>query len=129
MNPMSKMSKVRVSSPVLTGLLYSFIMLGISVLLLSFMLKFTGFQEQSLPVYVYIVHALALFIGGLVSGRRTDKRGWYYGGLVGLIYAAIIILAGFLSYDAAFTSQTLTLIGLAFGAGALGGMIGVNMRK
>lgn len=130
MNPMKGMTtSVRAGSPVLRGLLYSLVIMAAATLIISLFLKFTGMKEVSMTTAVYIIHSVSLFIGGLVTGRRAGKRGWYYGGMMGILYSIVIVLIGFLSYDAALTGYTLVLLVLSFVSGAFGGMIGVNLRR
>lgn len=130
MNPIRGMSNgVRTGSPVLSGLLYSLVCMAAATVLASLVVKFSGVREGSLETSVYIIHSASLFVGGLVAGRRSGRRGWYYGGLMGILYSIVVVLIGFLSYDAALTLYTLILLGLSFVTGALGGMVGVNLRK
>ncbi|MVO99648.1 TIGR04086 family membrane protein [Paenibacillus lutrae] len=126
MNPMNKVNQVRLSSPFLTGLLHSLGALVIGTLLTSFILWSSSAQESSLSTLAYITHGLSIFIGGWVSGKRAGRKGWYFGGMLGLIYSVSVWVAGFLAFDTPFQPGTILLVGLAFAAGALGGIIGVN---
>ncbi|WP_233531670.1 TIGR04086 family membrane protein [Paenibacillus alkalitolerans] len=130
MNTMKGMtSGVRAGSPILTGLLYSLVSMALATVIVSLVLKFSGMKEGSMTTYVYVIHSAALFIGGLVTGKRSGKRGWYNGGMMGVLYSVVVVLIGFLSYDAALTMYTLVLFALSFFMGAFGGMIGVNLRR
>ncbi|MFC5447225.1 TIGR04086 family membrane protein [Paenibacillus aestuarii] len=129
MNPIKTVSQVRVTSPLMSGLVYAFIMTTIGTLVTSLFLLLSNAQESSLHTLTTIIHAVSLFIGGWVSGKRAGNRGWYYGGMVGLVYFILIFLVGFLAFDAGFNLQSLQLLGILFAAGALGGMLGVNTRK
>lgn len=129
MNPIRSVpSGVKRGSPILTGLAYSLVIMAAATVVTSLLYKFTGLKESTMGTSVYIIHSLSLFIGGLAAGRKAEKKGWYYGGLMGIVYSILITLIGFLSYDAAFTAYTSILFGLSFVAGAFGGMIGVNLR-
>lgn len=129
MNPMNKVNQVRISSPIFSGLLYSLICMIVSTLLISFILMFPSLKEESLSTYVYIIHCLSIFIGGFISGKRAGKKGWYHGGMLGILYSAIIVIVSFLGFDAAVTAYTLILVLLSFAMGAFGGMLGVNLRS
>jgi putative membrane protein (TIGR04086 family) len=125
----NKVKQVRPSSPVFSGLLYSLVTMAVCTLLTSLILFSTNMKEASLLIYAYVIHAVSLFVGGLVAGKRSENKGWYHGGLLGLLYSAIIFIVAFLAYDAGFSKQTLYLLALTFASGALGGMIGVNTKK
>lgn len=129
MNTFTKVPRIRISSPLLSGLINATICLLAGMIVLSLFLAWTDMKEQSLSVWVYIIHALASTFGGMASGKRAVRKGWYHGGLAGLIYSVIILLAGFLGFDASMDMQTLAMITLSFACGALGGMIGVNRKK
>jgi len=116
-------------SPLLSGLVYSMIFMLIGTFMISLLMMATNIQETSLFGYTMSVHGVAMFIGGIVSGRRSGTRGWYNGGMLGVFYCVIVSMIGFLAYDAGLTMETLYLLGLTFGCGALGGMLGINMKK
>nr|WP_244163133.1 TIGR04086 family membrane protein [Paenibacillus pectinilyticus] len=128
-NPMKTVSQVRIPSPLFSGLVYSFTMMTIGTVVTSLFLLLTSAQESSLHTITTIIHAVSLFIGGWVSGKRAGNRGWYHGGLVGFFYFALIFLVGFLAFDAGLNLQSLQLLGILFAAGALGGILGVNTQK
>jgi putative membrane protein (TIGR04086 family) len=113
----------------LSGLINATICLLAGMIVLSMLLAWTDMKEQSLSSWVYIIHAIASAAGGMASGKRAVHKGWYHGGLAGLIYSIIVVLAGFLGFDAALDTQTLAMLMLSFACGALGGMVGVNRKK
>lgn len=116
-------------SPLFSGLMYSMIFMLIGTVMTSMLMLITSLQESSLFGYTMSIHGIAMFIGGIVSGKRSISKGWYHGGFLGIVYTLVIWLIGFLAYDAGITKETLYLLLLSFAAGALGGMIGVNVKK
>lgn len=129
MNFIYKEHSDRVSSPLLSGLIYSFIVMGITTLVTSLLLTLTNQDEHVLPTYAFIIHALSLSIGGWMAGKRSGKKGWYYGGICGTIYGIIILLVGFLGFDQGIDLQALLLLAGSFVVSAIGGMLGVNTSK
>jgi putative membrane protein (TIGR04086 family) len=129
MNSMNKTVQTQSFNSVFTGLLYSFISMGIITIMVSLFLLLTSMKEESLSVLIYFIHGISLMIGGFVTGKRIEKKGWYYGGLTGVIYSLIILLVGFLGFDASMNLITLSIFILSFSSGALGGIIGVNSKK
>ncbi|WP_135555019.1 TIGR04086 family membrane protein [Paenibacillus cymbidii] len=121
-----KHSRVKLSSPLLTGLTYAFFAMGLLTIVASLLLLATSQQEDELPVYAYVIHVLSLLLGGYAAGKRAGRRGWYYGGVLGVLYALVVWLVAFLGYDRGLDAQSLLFIGIAFLSGALGGMFGVN---
>ncbi|WP_028547708.1 TIGR04086 family membrane protein [Paenibacillus sp. UNC451MF] len=115
-------------SPLLSGLIYSMIFMLLGTLMISLLMLATNLQEASLFGYTMSIHGVSMFIGGIVSGKRGGTRGWYHGGLLGIFYCLIVAIIGFLAYDTGLSEQTMYLLGLTFGSGALGGMLGVNLK-
>jgi putative membrane protein (TIGR04086 family) len=129
LNPIQKVNQVRVSSPMLSGLLYALIMMVLGTLIVSLLLLWSNVQKSSLPTYGKIIHGIAVFVGGWVAGKRAGSRGWYYGGILGLLYAAIVWIVGFLAFDNSLDLTSLALLAGSFAIGALGGMLGINSKK
>ncbi|MEK8131518.1 TIGR04086 family membrane protein [Paenibacillus filicis] len=116
-------------SPLLSGLTYSAGVALIGTLLASLLMLGTGLSENSWLAVTLFIHGLALLVGGIITGKRCESRGWYHGGLLGLAYTLVVWLIGFLAYDSSFTRELMMIAGLALAAGAFGGMIGVNVKK
>ena len=130
MNTMEKVRNVKINSPLLSGLIYSFMGLFMLTLLVSLLLMLTNLTETSMLLYIYIIHGITLLIGGFMSGKRAGEKGWYHGGIVGFVYSVIIILIGFLGFDTALLSlESLLFMVLSFVAAAIGGIFGVNMSR
>ena len=129
MEPIKNAATVRFASPLFSGMVYAFITMAFSSLIYSFVLTFTNQSEDSLAIFAYLIHALAIFIGSYACGKRINNKGWYHGGILGLVYAVIIILIGFLSMDNGISFHTLFAVAVAYLIGALGGILGVNNTK
>ena len=129
MEPIKKTATVNFTSPLFSGMVYAFITMAIFSLIYSFVLSLTNQSEDSLTFFAYLIHALAIFVGSYACGKRIQSRGWYHGGILGLVYAVIIIIIGFLSFDNGLSLQTLFAVIAAYLIGACGGILGVNQTK
>lgn len=114
------------STSVFTGLLYTLGLVLTGALLAALLLSFTNLRESSLPYFTYAINALGLLLGGYVTGRRCGGKGWYYGGLTGLSYFLLVLLIGFLGFDATMQWNTLVYLLGAFVTASVGGIFGVN---
>ncbi len=122
-------SKVQITSPMFSGILYAAIWLAIGALLLSALLRFGNMQEDQLPLYSLLVHGLAALAGGFIAGKRSGTRGWYYGGILGVLYGLLVFLVSFLASNTGISGRTLAMIGESFLCGAFGGIVGVNAKR
>jgi putative membrane protein (TIGR04086 family) len=122
-------SRKLMTLPMLAGITYSLIWLAVGALLLSLLLHFTSFKESNLEMMAFVVHSFAAFVGGFSAGKRAHSKGWYYGGSLGILYGLLIIIVSFLATDVSISLHSVILLLTVLGAGAFGGMIGVNLRK
>jgi putative membrane protein (TIGR04086 family) len=126
MSSLSRVLRFRVSSPVLSGLIWSFIWLGAGALVLSLLLSGSSLQEGGLMPWVFGIHGMASLAGGFTSARRSGRKGWYYGTVSGILYACLVLLASFLATDTDWSMRIPALLGVTLLSGAFGGMLGVN---
>ncbi|MEF2243318.1 MULTISPECIES: TIGR04086 family membrane protein [unclassified Paenibacillus] len=116
-------------SPLLAGAVFSLIWLAAGALILSLLLYFTDVKESNMNTYTMIVHGAAALFGGAAAGKRSEQKGWYNGGMLGIIYFIMILIISFLAANTSITWHSGTILLTALLAGALGGMIGVNLKK
>ncbi|NIK75942.1 putative membrane protein (TIGR04086 family) [Paenibacillus castaneae] len=118
-----------IASPLLAGILFSIVWLAAGALLLSLLLHFTDMKESNLSSSAFVIHSMASLAGGYTAGKRSERKGWYNGALLGLLYGLLIILVSFLASNASLSMNSVLLLAAALLIGAFGGMIGVNMRR
>lgn len=128
-NYMNVQSKKVFSIPLVAGLTYAIIWLAIGALVLSLLLQFTDLRESALAIVSYIIHGFATLVGGITAGKRTEAKGWYQGSTLGIFYSIIVMLTSFLASDVSPSWDSFMQLGIMVGSGALGGMVGVNLKK
>src|SRR5690606_1556554 len=109
------------------GVVAIFLIVIVSSLLISLLLKFTSLQESSISWVILGASFVALFVGGFVSGGKGKEKGWLIGGGTGLLYSMIVFLVQFLGYDASFTAEQIMYHAGFLAAAIIGGIFGVNM--
>ncbi len=112
---------------VLGGTFLGFAITFAGAVLMGLAVSLTAWEgfDADVPWFGYI----SIAIGGMLAGKRSGRVGWLHGGLVGLIYFAVsatLFQSGFSWGDVA-TSYWLTRALWSFGAGALGGALGINL--
>ncbi len=109
------------------GVLLALIISLMLLLLASLVLHWTAVPEKISPYLVFGISLLAILAGSRFTGRRIGYRGWFHGGMVGLLYVLLLlVLSAFLIPDFSFNILVLTKVFLGFAFGAAGGMWGVN---
>lgn len=113
------------------GLLYGWIIiLGlilIASIILAFVLRFTSFNEPALSWTTLAIGLIVLFIGGLVAGLKSKKKGWIIGTLTGLGFTLFTFLVQYLGYQQTFSLEQALHHGGYLVAALFGGVIGVNL--
>lgn len=115
--------------PIVYGLTWSLFVAAAGTLILVIWAHFSDLSNSTLLNMVYVLHCSAVLYGSISGSRIARERGWYYGGIIGLTYALLMVLISLMIYntfalDAAgvFRILLMTLIG------AFGGIIGINFQ-
>ncbi len=122
---MRKNQKIEKLMWILKTLLASYIVTGLLLLLLTFLVYKLGLDEQIVIGGIVAIYIVSTFVGGFIMGKLTQNRKFLWGMLVGIVYCGLLF---FISYGVyrEFNSNGLnivTTIILCLGGGTLGGML------
>ncbi len=99
-------------------------------LIFSLIISFTDITEASADTMVTIATIIGIIISGIISAYGAASKGWLSGSIGGLFYIFIVWLSGKISgYSVSFSKSTLLIIILSIVFGAIGGIIGINMKR
>ena len=109
----------------LKALLASYIVTGLALLLLAFLLYRFQLDEQVVVAGIVVIYVISTGVGGLILGKLTKKRKFLWGSLLGSIYFGLLFLISYGIYRDFNTSglNAITTAALCLGGGMLGGMI------
>ena len=115
---------------IFTGLIVSVIISIFSFFILTVILANTSINENIIPVNIIIISCISILIGGFICSRKKSKNGIINGGLVGMIYIAIIYFLSSIILNGFELNiySILMIVGVIF-CGMFGGVIGVNHNK
>ena len=109
------------------GLLISFIMTILILLIFSIILTFTNISEKTIVPVIIISTAISILIGSSISNIRIKKNGILNGALIGGIYlTTLYLISGLISKNFTLTLQSTIMIISGMICGMFGGIIGVN---
>ncbi|MFZ3576428.1 TIGR04086 family membrane protein [Virgibacillus sp. DJP39] len=98
----------------------------ISSMVIALLLRFTPLNEPALSWVTLIVGLITLFIGGIVAGTKSKKKGLFIGCITGLGFTLFTFAVQYLGYEQTFSlEQSFNHLGYILVA-VLGGVIGVN---
>lgn len=109
----------------LKSLLCAFVISGILLVLLTFLLYKWNLDEGKVTVGIILIYVLSTFVGGFVAGKLIRVRKFLWGLACGLLYFALLLLVSFGVYRSLQGSGTniITTFLLCAGGGMLGGMV------
>jgi putative membrane protein (TIGR04086 family) len=111
------------------GLLAVLLMIMVCSLVLSLLLRFTGLTEASLKWVTIGLSFLSLFIGGLISGKKGQNKGWLLGGGTSIMFSFLVFLIQYLGYQSTFNSSQYMYHGIFLLLSVIGGIMGVNLSS
>ena len=123
-----KSEKAGAAIPFIKSLAAGYALTAVVFMIVAILLVYTEMSEYSIPVIVSAVTALSCFLGGIISGRGIKQKGLICGGLSAVFYILVMLLIGiFAKSGTSLVTSSAPVIVMSLGAGAIGGMLGVNM--
>ena len=123
------MDKIKEQIPkgmkVLRALIFSYLVTGISLLILAVLLYKLDLGEGQITAGIVIIYILYCFFGGFLLGRQAESRRFLWGLVLGGVYFLLLLLiSGLLEPGNLAGGKTmLTSLFLCLGGGMLGGML------
>ena len=109
---------------ILEGLLFSYIITGLLLLIISFMMLKLELSSTVISGSINFAYIASAFTGGFFIGKKTEQKKFIWGLVVGVFYFVILVLVslimntGSLPLGSFFTVLIITSL-----SGMLGGMI------
>ena len=107
------------------ALLFSYVVTGISLLLLSVLLYKFEWNEHLVSAAIVAVYVLSTVVGGIVIGKLVRTRRFFWGLLLGNLYFILLLVITIILYRSLSGNglNMLTAWILCTGGGMTGGMI------
>ncbi len=96
----------------------------------SLILSRMEFSESYIDSAVLITSVISIFIAGMLSSFSKRSRGWLNGLFAGLVYMLILyIISSMVFGNFSINRYVVTMILIGGISGAIGGIVGVNMKR
>lgn len=109
----------------LKTLLFSYILTGVLLALLAFLLYKVGLTEKIVSIVIIVIYVAATFFAGFTAGKKLKNRKFLWGLLMGSAY--FLVLAGislvFGEPAGQLGNSVVTTLVLCAAGGMLGGML------
>ncbi len=134
MVPMRARADMRTANPVLdlsavgAGVVFTVACSVVVAAATAIAVRYTTLTETYLSIALYYLGLLTVVAGAAYGARRASRLGWLHGGFVGLVAATVAMLLSALGFPGGLaTGDVFRQALLAFLAGCIGGIIGVNL--
>ena len=112
---------------ILKGLIISFIITLLSILIFSIILTYSDISEKIIPIVIIILTFISILIGTIIGVRKISKNGMLNGAIIGGMYVLLLyLISSLLNTGFAFNTYTILMVIAGIVSGIIGGIIGVN---
>lgn len=126
---MEELEKNNVVKNVVIIALGEFLLSIIFLFILSLLLSFTDLEEKVMEPAIIGISAFCVMLGGFFLSKKIKSKGILVGSAQGIIYMLILYLfSSIINMDFSLTLKSLTMISIGIVGGAVGGIVGVNLK-
>ena len=115
---------------VLKGILAAYIITIPAFMLFALILTNTDFTQKLISPAVVVTTVISVLTAGSVSTKGLKSRGWLNGSIVGIIYMFVLYIVSSLIFkDFTIDKYVITMTVIGILTGAIGGIVGINIKK
>lgn len=109
----------------LKGLLFSYLLTGVLLLVLALLLYKMGLSEKIVSICIIGIYVIATFTGGFLTGKKMGNKRFVWGLLLGIAYFLILVVISLCVNHSIgeFSNHFFTTLVLCGAGGMLGGML------
>lgn len=122
---MEKTQNVKI---ILKSILFSYILTFLLILIYAFLLAYTQISESTIPVCLFVIGMISVFISSSSAIIKIKKDGLKNGAIIGFSYVGILYLLSSI-YETGFSLNKYSILTIILYVilGMIGGIIGVNL--
>lgn len=111
------------------GVILSYVITIVFFVFFALLMTYTNLAERTIPTINSVIIMVSIVVGSMYIAIKTNKNGWLNGTIVGVVYILILmILRWIVLKDVVFDTYIFVKIIMAVITGAVGGMIGINIK-
>ncbi|WP_446897535.1 TIGR04086 family membrane protein [Clostridium sp. LBM24168] len=114
--------------PAAEGVLRSFIITVLMLLIFAVAMTFVEINEYISSIFYIVTTILSIMYGAIYASEKIKRKGWFVGIIVALLYVIILYVVSIVSGNSAVIGPDgIKRFVLALLVGSISGMIGVNI--
>lgn len=82
-----------------------------------------------MALFKIFIPIISLLVGGIILGKKSNKKGWLEGLKLGLIFSVFLVLFNYLGLKNNFQLKHLLFYSILIISSMVGSMIGINKKK
>lgn len=115
---------------IILGSTISFILTIIMIFIISVLLCNTNLNESIINPFIIFSSSFSILIGALFATRKIEKNGILVGSIIGIVYMLLIyIISSILNSNFSLNTNSVFLITFSIICGAIGGVLGINIKR
>lgn len=129
MENLSENNKTKVMGLLAKGVSLSMMITIIMIFILSVILSFSDLKESVIMPMVIFISSFSILVGAFFISKKIDEKGIVYGSALGILYMLILyIISSIINSNFCLNSSAICMIIFGVLGGAIGGIIGVNLK-
>lgn len=112
-----------VALSVIKAMIHAYLMTGILLIVLSFLLYKFNLDEKKVAVGIILIYVFANFWGGLRIGKFMKHKKYLWGMILGILYVMLLLIITLGVYRTMNHQNIVTTLILCMCSGTIGGMI------
>lgn len=114
---------------ILFGIVTAVIFSLLLIVLASVILLYTNIPQRIIPVLSKIIMFMSVFMGGIVSGVKSNSGGWLGGTVTGAAFFLLLYVCGVVTgINTEFSFMMPVFCVLCAITGCAGGVFGINLK-
>ena len=101
-----------------------------ALIILSLVLSFSDVSEEIISPSIIVISSISILIGSFLISRKIKEKGILNGAILGALYiVTIYIISSIVNKNFSLNLYSGIMIGMGILAGAVGGILGVNLKS
>lgn len=112
------------------GVVKGYIISLVLLFILACIVTYTSFPESYVNGIISVITVIGILFASISVAKKYRTLGWLHGAITGVLYSMIlyVLSASFLSFTGV-QKGVLSFLVIGVVCGALGGIVGVNLKK
>ena len=106
-----------------------FLIIELAITFIMSLLNLLGISSGITSLIIFIFNIILFFILNFLNAKKTIKRGFLEGLILGLIFISIMFLIKIVLFDNSFNIATIIYYIILLVTSVLGGMFGINKKS